>query len=353
MRHNDALAASFHLCARGDVRTVQSSPFISVVVLNYNGLRYLKQGLKECLDSVLRTNYPNFEVIFVDNGSNDNSADFVRENFAASEIKIVENKCNLGFSEGFNTGIRATNGKYVVLLSNDMTVDRDWLKPAVELLESDLKVGLVGFKRLVHGSSNLLDGIGGDLYLCGRVKPIGTHEADKGQYDINIDDLDFIGGAMVIRRVTLQEVGLFDPGFRIFSEDVDLCFRIRKRGYKTVYVHNAVIWHRGQATLKGMDPRGSLVEYMANRNRVRLGIIHFTLKRLFSVFLIDSVWFATTNSRSKMLLLKAYLWNLRNVNIALKKRVRYGPSPPFGCKPPIIPFRVSDLQRRMNEVLHV
>lgn len=331
---------------------MQSSPLVSVVILNYNGLRYLEQGLKECLDSVLRSNYQNLEVVFVDNGSTDNSLDFVRRNFAKSEIRIVENKNNLGFSEGFNAGIRVTRGKYVVLLSNDMTVDRNWLKPAIELLESDQRVGLVGFKRLVAGNRDLLDGIGGDLYLCGRVKLVGNHETDKGQYDINIDNLDFIGGAMVIRRKTLQQVGLFDPDFRIFSEDIDLCFRIRKRGYKTIYVHDALIWHRGQATLKGMDPRGLFMEYIANRNRIRLNIIHFTMKRLLCAFLIDSLWFALTNSTSKKLLMRAYLWNLRNINITLKRRLRYGPSPPFRCKPPVMPFHLSDLQRRVNEVLH-
>ena len=315
---------------------MQNYPFVSVIVLNYNGLKYLGEGLKDCLDSVLRTDYPNFEIIFVDNGSTDGSADFVRKNYK-SKIKMIENKRNLGFSEGFNTGIRISKGKYIALLSNDMTADPGWLNPIIKLMEKKLKVGLAGFKRLIYGTKNRIDGIGGDLYLCGRGRPVGLYEIDRGQYDTVRENLDYIGGAMVIRRKTLQEVGLFDLAYIIFYEDVDLCYRIRKRGYKTIYVPDAVIYHRGQVTLKGMDPKGQYIEYMGHRSRIRCILIHFTLVRLLSALVIDLVsLFFVANPTTKRLLLKAYLSNLKNLGPTLKRRRRYGPSPPFGCKFPVI-----------------
>lgn len=329
---------------------IKPDPLVSVVILNYNGLTYLGKDLENCLKSVIESDFNNLEVIFVDNGSLDGSADFIQEKFK-SMVKVVRNSSNLGWSEGFNSGIRVASGKYIALLSNDMTVEREWLKPALDIMELDPAVGLTGFKRLVKGKSNLIDGIGSDLYLCGRVKPIGTYELDKGQYDLNIENLDFIGGAMVLRRKTLQQTGPFDPDFKIFSEDVDLCFRIRKHGYKTVYVHNAVIWHRAHSTLKGMDSKGSFMEYMANKNRIRCDIIHFVLIRLLSVFLVDTIWFLLANSNSKLLLLKAYIWNIKNFPITLKKRLKYGPSPPYGCKYPILPFDSKDLKRRIKDLL--
>jgi hypothetical protein len=310
------------------------------------------EGLKDCLDSVLKTDYSEFEVVFVDNGSEDSSADFVEERYK-KRVKLIRNTTNLGFAEGFNSGIRVSRGKYLALLSNDMTVHPSWLNPVISLMESNATIGLAGFKRMVRGQNNLLDGIGSDLYLCGRVKPIGTHEIDKGQFEVNIDNLDFIGGAMALKRETIRRVGLFDPEFPVFSEDVDLCFRIRKAGYKIVYVHDAVIWHRAHATLTGMDPKGLFLEYIANRNRIRFGIIHFTLKRLLSMMMIDSAWFMMTNSTSKKILLKAYFWNLMNIMVPLKKRLLYGPSPPYGCKFPVMPFRFSDFQRRLTETLSV
>ena len=328
-------------------------PLVSVIILNYNGLRYLEGGgLRKCLNSVLRTDYPNFEVIFIDNGSTDMSANFVEENFEKSKIRVVKNECNLGFSEGFNRGIKASKGKYLALLSNDMTVDPNWLKPIIKLMESEPKIGIAGFKRLIYGTKNRIDGIGGDLYLCGRARVVGKYEIDRGQYDTIREDLDYIGGAMVLRKKTLQEVGLFDPDYIIFSEDVDLCYRMRKRGYKTVYVPNAVIWHRGQATLKGIDPKGRYTEYMSHRSRIRFILIHFTRIRILSAFLIDLIWLFLANPTSKRLLLKAYWWNLENISTALKKRQQYGPSPPFGCKFPVTPFRLSDLLRRLHEIIH-
>ena len=158
---------------------------------------------------------------------------------------------------------------------------------------------------------------------------------------------------MVLGKKTLQEVGLFDPDYIIFYEDVDLCYRIRKKGYKTVYVPNAVIWHSGQVTIEGMDPGGRYLEYMGYRSRIRFILIHFTLIRVLSAFLIDLIWLFLANPKSKRLLLKAYWWNIKNMGSTLKKRLRYGPSPPFGCKFPVTPFRLSDMLRRLRKITHL
>ncbi|MEM2292822.1 MAG: glycosyltransferase family 2 protein [Candidatus Aenigmatarchaeota archaeon] len=331
---------------------MKNFPLVSVVILNYNGLNYLGDVLTDCLDSVLNSNYPNLEIIFVDNGSTDGSADFVAKNYP--KIKVIRNRCNLGFSEGFNTGIRASKGKYIALLSNDMAVDQNWLNPVIEIMESDKKVGLAGFKRLVWGTKDLIDGIGGDLYLCGRVKVVGKLEIDKGQYDAIIENLDYIGGAMVIRRDALAKSGLFDPKFFVFFEDIDLCYRVRKHGYKVIYVPQSVIYHKGQATINQLERNKiGYLEYMANRSRIRGAILHFTLPRLLSTFLIDSIWFLLGKSETKKSLLKAYWWNLERISETLKKRFTYGPSPPYRCKFPVISLRFSDLVRRVVEITHV
>lgn len=328
---------------------MQDYPLVSVIVLNYNGLKYLGEGLKECLDSVLRTDYPNFEVIFVDNGSTDLSTDFVKENYG-STIKVVRNESNLGFSEGFNTGMRSSKGKYLALLSNDMTVDPNWLDTIIKIMETEPKTGLAGFKRLVYGTKDLLDGIGGNLYLCGRVKLVGTNEMDRGQYNALKTDMDYIGGAMVLRRKTLKDAGLFDPSYIIFSEDCDLCYRIRKCGYETVYVPAAIIWHRAHGTLDAMDPRGTYLNYMSERSRIRFVLIHFTRMRVLSAFLIDLIWFSVTNIKGKKALVKAYWWNLKNIGTTLKIRFRYRPSPQIACKSPFIPFKLSSLIKRVRGI---
>jgi len=157
---------------------------------------------------------------------------------------------------------------------------------------------------------------------------------------------------MVIRRKTLQETGLFDPEYIIFSEDCDLCYRIRKRGYKTVYVPDAIIWHKGQATLNGMDPKGSYTNYMSERSRIRFVLMHFISIRILSTLLIDFIWFSVTNPTGKKVLVKAYWWNLKNIGITLKKRTRYGPSRPMACKPPLIPFKLSSLKKHLFKTIY-
>lgn len=316
-------------------RNLRHGPLVSIIVLNYNGLSYMGAGLKECLDSIVGCNYPSLEVIFVDNGSNDGSSVFVEKSYG-DKILVIKNEHNLGCAEGFNTGIKASKGEYVATIPNDLVVDRNWLNPIVNLMESDSRIGLTGCKRLVYGTTKLIDGIGYDLYLCGRLNTIGSGEVDRGQYDSNIDDFDFIG-IQIIRRKVIEKVGLFDPGYSpFFSEDIDLCFRIRKAGYKIVYVFDAVVWHRGSATFQGLSRRESsraFITYMIDRNRVRLDLIHFRIRRLFSAFLIDFIWFVVEpNCTSKRLLLKAYGWNLKHLAVTLRRRREIGPSPPYGCK---------------------
>ena len=153
---------------------------------------------------------------------------------------------------------------------------------------------------------------------------------------------------MVLRRAALEETGLFDPAFYVFSEDIDLCFRVRKHGYKVIYVPNALIHHRGQATLKGQDPKGQYLEYMSYRSRVRCAILHFVFLRLLSTFLIDAVSLVVANSITKKSLLRAYWWNLKNSTPALKARLRDGPSPPFSCKAPVLFFFSEDMKKRIK-----
>jgi len=314
---------------------MQVFPLVSIVILNFNGLKYLKALLKECLDSVLKTDYPNLEILFVDNGSTDGSSDFVRKNYSPN-IKIVQNRRNLGFAEGFNTGIRATKGKYIALLSNDMTVDPKWIQETVKFMEKEHSVGITGFKRLMFGKTNVLDGIGGNLDLAGYVRVVG-----KGvplqytkKYDRVIYDLDYIGGAMVLRREMLKKIGLFDADYIVFSEDIDLCCRARKDGYKLAYVPTAIIWHVGQATFNAMDSTNSYSDYMSNRSRIRFNIIHFSIPRLLVSVISDLEWFTVSNLIFKRSLLEAYWWNLKNIPTTIKKRLQCGHSP-FSYRWPI------------------
>src|SRR3989338_3853888 len=119
---------------------------LSVVVLNWNG----KQYLNNCLGSLSKQNYKDFEVILVDNGSTDGSVDYVRKNFP--KARVIENKKNLGFTIGNNIGIEKSKGRYVFILNNDTKLDKSCLKELVNVMDSNKKIGMVSAKMLFFDS---------------------------------------------------------------------------------------------------------------------------------------------------------------------------------------------------------
>jgi hypothetical protein len=330
-------------------------PLVSIVILNYNGCKYLGNLLKECLESILKTDYQNFEVIFVDNGSTDGSDVFAREllenaryNQNIKRLSIINNKENV-IAIGYNEGIMTSRGKYVALLSNDMVYDSKWLLSIIEAMEKDPRIGIAGCKRLIYGTSNIIDGLGGNLCLDGRPTIPGIFERDVGQYEVP-KEMDWIGGAAVVRREVFRKIGLLDTDYIIFYEDTDLCYKARKKGYKVIYVPEAKLWHKTTSTIDGALST-EYREYIGQRSRIRFIIIHFTLQRMLSTFLIDSIAWFLVGFRWKKALLSAYWWNFLNLSVTFKNRLKYGPSPPYGCKYPLFfyTFSVSNFMKRVRK----
>ena len=121
-------------------------PLVSVIILNYNGMEFVES----CLESVLSTDYPDFEVLFIDNASIDGSLEYVEDKFGRNtRIKIVANEKNYGFAEGNNIGFKHTEGEYVVFLNIDTDVEPDWLSELVKVFEADPTIGAVQSKLLL------------------------------------------------------------------------------------------------------------------------------------------------------------------------------------------------------------
>lgn len=291
--------------------------------MNFNGLRLLKEGLHECLNFVLKTEYPNFEVIFVDNGSADESVNYVKSKFNDSRLKIIENKHNLGFAGGNNVGIKISGGDYIALLNSDTVVSPNWLKEVIKVMESKSQIGVAGCKLLLYGKKDLIDYVGGKLSINGGGILIGHGEQDRGQYDHIKDDFDYVGGAsIIIKRALFQRVGLLDPGYFLFYEETDFCCRARKAGFKIVYIPKAAILHRHSATFKKVDPTGLYKFYMLNRSRIRFILIHFNVLKLLRAIAFDYFQLFLIASNHRLLLLKAYLWNIKNMATILKRKLR-------------------------------
>jgi GT2 family glycosyltransferase len=165
-----------------------------------------------------------------------------------AKIQLVQNKENAGFV-GINSGFPLARGKYIVFLNNDTTFESGWLREVVKVIDADEEIGAAQPKVLVMNDPKRIENTGVLMDAFGFSRGRGRFEADRGQYDSNTFDEIFVtqGAVLIVRRRVLEEVGLFDINYFINHEDVDLCWRIRLRGYKVVLIPKAIVYHQPPA----------------------------------------------------------------------------------------------------------
>jgi hypothetical protein len=248
---------------------------VSVVILNWNGGDYLRR----CVESVLETDYPRnlIEVIVVDNGSTDGSAKSIKKMYP--QVKLIENKRNLGFCVGNNVGIRNASGDLIILLNNDTIVDNAWIKEILKKAE-DPRVGIIGCK-LYFPRTKVIQVLGFRSKFLGYMEAIGSGEKDNGQFD-SVCNVDYVSGAsLAIKKDVVAKIGLLDPKFYAYGEDNDLCYRARKAGY-TVVASNAIVYHYGSMSWNRFPIKK---EYLHIRNNLYLIIKHLPPRTLLSYML--------------------------------------------------------------------
>ncbi len=218
---------------------------VIVVVPNWNG----KEHLASCLDS-LRSQTLKAHVILVDNGSSDNSVEFVKKNYP--EVEIIRHRNNKGYAGGVNPGFRRaieTKALYVAPFNNDAVADKDWLKFLAEHLTAHPEVGIATCK-LMSMDGKHLDSTG-DLYTTwGIPYPRGRNEPADGRYDNSTVIFGASGGASLFRVAMLEEIGLFDEDFFAYYEDVDLSWRAQLAGWKVSYISTSLVFHETSTTGK-------------------------------------------------------------------------------------------------------
>ncbi len=235
-------------------------PTVSVVIVNWNG-RHL---LGECLDSLLAQSVGVIEIILVDNGSRDGSAEYVQERY--HDVRVVSLPENIGFAGGNNAGIRAASGKYIALLNNDTKVDPNWLTNLLKEAEaSPAIVGMWASKILSYDNPGIIDNVGLLLYPDGLGRGKGRLEADGGQYDERNEAFFPSGCAGLYRREMLEEIGLFDDEFFAYADDVDLGLRARLAGWQCIYVPSAKVYHKYSASSSAHSP---FKAFLVERNRI-------------------------------------------------------------------------------------
>lgn len=308
---------------RGNCKPLNNRrPHVAVMILNFNGLPWLRI----CLPSVLKSKYENIEFVVIDNGSVDGSTEFVESEFRT--VRVIRFNENLGFAEAYNKAIQKVECDYAVLLNNDTQVlEPNWIEHLIREPEKDDSIAVVGCKIVTMKNHHILDSVGvmGIRYWRGFVD-IGKYEDDNDQYDNPpITPFSACGAAMLIRRTDFLQVRGFDSKFFAYVEDVDLCWRMRLRGYKVIYQPAAVVAHYFAGT-SGAKQVDTVKLYLSHRNVLRSVLkncgssLGWALRTflLFSSILI--VGFSFQQPGMALSIVKALVWNVRNLNCTLTER---------------------------------
>jgi len=290
---------------------------VSVLILNYNGKKYLKN----CLDSVISQSYNNFEIVLFDNASADASVSFVKENYS-DRVKLVESKINLGFAGGNNEGVKHCSGEFIILLNNDTTVDKNCISELIDTFNKVSNPGIIQSLVLTEGISMKYYEMNGTINLLG-------HNIMR-EFRIEKDGVGKIllatGAAMMFKKELINELGeLFPDEYFFYAEDTYFSLRTILAGFNNYHTSNSVVNHVGSGSLE--KKKNSFVTFCQERNRLLNFLLLFSSKFLwkyypyiFFNFFLKLARSIVDKKYSFRGLLKAYGWIFSNTGWIRNKR---------------------------------
>lgn len=240
-------------------------PRVAVVILNWNG----KVLLEQFLPSLGRSSYPNLELVVVDNGSTDHSVSFLQQQYP--QIKTIILSENLGYAGGYNAALQQVEADYYILLNSDVEVSPGWVEPLIELMETHTNVAASQPKLLsfhhknkfeyAGASGGWIDSLG---YPFARGRVLEHCETDHGQYDNAAPIFWASGAAFCVRAKAFHEMNGFDASFFAHQEEIDLCWRLQRKGYQIYSCPQSVVWHVGGSTLPKGNSQKTFLNYRNN-----------------------------------------------------------------------------------------
>jgi GT2 family glycosyltransferase len=239
---------------------------VSIIILNWNGRSYLEQFLPVLIRHTL---HPGAEIIVADNGSEDDSLAFMKKAYPA--IRTLEHGKNLGFSGGYNRALEQIDTPYVILLNSDVEVTEGWMEPMLELMESDESVAactpkIMDYKRRTYfeyagAAGGYIDRYG---YPFCRGRIFYHLEKDIGQYNSAADLFWGTGACLMVRTALYRESGGLDEQFFAHMEEIDLCWRLQRKGHRIRFVPSSTVYHVGGATLAKGNPFKTFLNFRNN-----------------------------------------------------------------------------------------
>ncbi len=285
-------------------------PKVSIIVVNFNQ----KLLTLNCLKSLEKVTYPNYEVIVVDNNSQDGSTVAVSRRYP--QTKQIVNLANLGYVGGNNIGIKHARGKYLLILNNDTKVTPSFIEPLIEDFQKCPDLGIVQSKIFIMDKPDLLDNVASYLTNTGFIYHVGYLEKNKPEYQTFREIFAAKGACMMIDRKILK-LGAFDDQFWCYFEETDLCWRAWVMGYKIGFEPRSVIIHKMGATSTTM--KSAFIHYHSFKNRIRTIIKNtapITLLWMLPIHLTTCIGLAifflfSGQVKGSLSILKAILWNLQ------------------------------------------
>ena len=296
----------------------EAAALFSIVIPNWNG----KHHLTECLDAIRRQSCADFEVVLVDNGSIDGSAEFLKSRYP--EVNLVELDENIGFAGGVNAGIKASRGEYVVLLNNDTEVVPVWLERLACAIEAHPDILIFASRLVDYFNRGLIDSAGDGMDLLLGPYKIGERQPVE---EFRESSLVFgaCGGGGCYHRSLFDRIGFFDEDFFAYFEDIDLSFRANWLGIRCLSVPGAVIYHKVGGTSDSNRASRDRFDIMRRRNLFFLIAknypVSFLLRFLPFIFLSHGLLFIVNLLRGRFRV--AFMTQaaiLRGLPAMLKKR---------------------------------
>jgi len=258
----------------------------AVVVLNWNGKAWLEKFLPNLVKQSQEAT-----VFVADNASTDNSVDFVKNNFPV--VKIIVNANNGGYAKGYNDALNQIDAEYFVLINSDIEVTEGWLSPIIDLMDSDKKIAACQPKLLDYNKRNTFEYAGasggfidnlGYPFCRGRI--FDDLEQDRGQYNDAIEVFWATGACLIVRASLFNEIDGLDEDFFAHQEEIDLCWRLKNKGYKIMVQPKSVVYHVGGGTLNAGSP---FKTYLNFRNNLFMLFKNLPTSALFTIIPIRLV----------------------------------------------------------------
>ena len=296
----------------------RGSIIVTVIVLNWNG----KHLLVDCLQSLIRQTFRDFETILIDNGSTDGSAEWVATHYP--DVRLIPLKMNLGFAGGNNVGINLATGQYIVLLNNDTEVEPNWLEQLYAHICTDDRIAACDSKVLYFDRRDTIWTSGGTYSIAGTTT--FRWQMQKDSRDLHQPADVFVAGACsaMYRKSVLKEIGLLDEDFFIYFEDVDWSFRAHLRGYRIINVPASRVYHKVSSTVQY---HSALSVYLCQRNVSAVFIKNMPSPLLLRywplhlAYMLGSLAYFSKIGNAKAFM-KAKIRVLREMPVLLQKRKR-------------------------------